>query len=135
MRSYRRTQRIANTVFSFIIGHVPLRCLKISNHYLKTSNKNASFSFFIFQTHEAFIFSKIYCLQNSPNPGSLLTSSYHEQSPQALPGSQAPSAFLPTHNILQPPSLDLSFSHSKRGLSLVEANPSAPALSTPLRSP
>lgn len=74
-------------------------------------------------------------IQGQQPLGSLLTSSYHEQCAQTLPGTQASSALLPTHSILQPPSLDLSFLPSKRGLSLVEANPSALALSTPLRSP
>lgn len=139
MRSCRRLKEELTLHFLSLLIHVPLRCSWVSKHYVTTRSKNGSFSFSIVPDTRLLYFpkfvSKTAQIQGHPPLRSLLT---HEFTPGAislgLTCTQAPSALLPTHSMLQLPCWIL-LPYSKKGPSLVEANPSALAFTTPLESP
>lgn len=122
------------------VSHVPLKCLKISNYYVTTSNKNASFSFFIvsdtwgFHIFKNLLFYKTAQIQGSREPlGNLLT--IHTTSnllrPCLQPMLPQPS-FPPTASCGLPLQIFLTFQDgpfSGGGSSF------SPSLNTPLRCP
>lgn len=123
--------------FLSIVSHVPLRCLKVSNYYVTTSNKNASFSFFIVSdTWGFYIFKNIKTAQiqgSREPPGNLL--SVHTTSnllrPCLEPRLPQPS-FPPTAPCGLPLRIFLTFQegHFSGGGSSF-----SPGLNTPLRCP